>query len=92
MRIFSHGGQRLTARPPRRLLPVASCAGDLKWITILLERPSFALLRTSLGSLLAVTDASGTLTTQQRYLPFGEVRADVGSITQTDFGYREASP
>jgi RHS repeat-associated protein len=40
-----------------------------------------------LGSLLAVTDASGTLTNQQRYLPFGQVRDDVGSITQTDFGY-----
>ena len=24
---------------------------------------------------------------QQRYLPFGQVRTDVGSITQTDFGY-----
>ncbi|MFZ5909215.1 MAG: RHS repeat domain-containing protein [Chloroflexota bacterium] len=40
-----------------------------------------------LGSLLAVTDASGTLTSQQRYLPFGQVRADAGAITQTDFGY-----
>ncbi|MFZ5909209.1 MAG: RHS repeat-associated core domain-containing protein [Chloroflexota bacterium] len=34
-----------------------------------------------------MTDASGTLTTQQRYLPFGEVRTDAGAITQTDFGY-----
>jgi RHS repeat-associated protein len=40
-----------------------------------------------LGSIVAVTNASGTLVSQQRYLPFGEVRTDVGSITQTDFGY-----
>ncbi|MEW6403834.1 MAG: LamG-like jellyroll fold domain-containing protein, partial [Chloroflexota bacterium] len=40
-----------------------------------------------LGSIVAVTDASGTLTSQQRYLPFGEVRTDVGTIGQTDYGY-----
>ena len=40
-----------------------------------------------LGSVLAVLSASGTSTSQQRYLPFGQVREDVGSITQTDFGY-----
>ncbi|MEW6401948.1 MAG: RHS repeat-associated core domain-containing protein [Chloroflexota bacterium] len=40
-----------------------------------------------LGSIVAVTDASGTLTSQQRYLPFGEVRSDVGTISQTDYGY-----
>jgi RHS repeat-associated protein len=36
---------------------------------------------------VAVTDASGSVLSQQRYLPFGGVRADVGNITQTDFGY-----
>src|SRR3990172_11218889 len=35
----------------------------------------------------AVTDASGTLIAEQRYLPFGEERQDVGTIAQTDFGY-----
>ncbi|MEW6405683.1 MAG: hypothetical protein AB1649_28155 [Chloroflexota bacterium] len=40
-----------------------------------------------LGSIVAVTDASGTLTSQQRYLPFGEVRSDVGAIGQTDYGF-----
>ena len=49
-----------------------------------------------LGSVAAVTDASGVLVGEQpwasaqdrRYLPFGRVRADVGTpITQTDFGY-----
>src|SRR3990172_2262470 len=40
-----------------------------------------------LGSVVAVTDDDGTLTSQQRYLPFGAERTDVGSITQTDFGY-----
>lgn len=36
---------------------------------------------------MAVTDASGTLISQQRYLPFGGVREDVGNISQTDYGY-----
>jgi hypothetical protein len=40
-----------------------------------------------LGSIVAVTDASGTLISQQRYLPFGGVREDVGNISQTDYGY-----
>ncbi|MBM3152757.1 MAG: hypothetical protein FJZ96_11260 [Chloroflexi bacterium] len=37
--------------------------------------------------MVAALDSSGNLLSQQRYLPFGEVRADVGTITQTDFGY-----
>ena len=45
------------------------------------------LLTDHLGSIVAVTDASGTLTSQQRYLPFGEVRSDVGSIAETDLAY-----
>jgi len=45
------------------------------------------LLTDHLGSVVAITSASGTLTSQQRYLPFGGARTDVGSITQTDFGY-----
>src|SRR5258706_9534158 len=40
-----------------------------------------------LGSVVAVTNSSGTLTSQQRYLPFGQERADVGTIAQTDYGY-----
>ncbi|HEY9151990.1 MAG TPA: RHS repeat-associated core domain-containing protein [Anaerolineales bacterium] len=36
---------------------------------------------------MAITSASGTLISQQRYLPFGQVRTDVGSITQTDFAF-----
>jgi hypothetical protein len=40
-----------------------------------------------LGSVVTVLNATGGLLSQQRYLPFGEVRRDVGSITQTDFGY-----
>ncbi len=40
-----------------------------------------------LGSVVAVTDSTGTLTSQQRYLPFGGVRSDVNAITQTDYGY-----
>ena len=45
------------------------------------------LLTDHLGSIVAVTDASGTLTSQQRYLPFGEVRTDIGNVTQTDFSF-----
>jgi RHS repeat-associated protein len=50
------------------------------------------LLTDHLGSVVAITNASGTLTSQQRYLPFGQVRTDVppipnSPITQTDFGY-----
>ena len=40
-----------------------------------------------LGSVVAVTDASGALITQQRYLPFGGERTNVGTISQTDYGY-----
>ena len=37
-----------------------------------------------LGSIVAVTDATGALISQQRYMPFGQVRTDVGTVTQTD--------
>jgi RHS repeat-associated protein len=40
-----------------------------------------------LGSVVAITDASGTLTSQQRFLPFGQARTDIGAISQTDLGY-----
>jgi len=41
----------------------------------------------SLSSVIAVLDASGNLLSEQRYLPFGQVRDDVGTITQTDFSF-----
>ena len=34
-----------------------------------------------------MTDASGALLSETRYLPFGEVRDEVGTINQTDYGY-----
>jgi len=40
-----------------------------------------------LGSVAAVVNASGGLISQQRYYPYGGVRSDVGTVTQTDFGY-----
>jgi RHS repeat-associated protein len=40
-----------------------------------------------LGSVVAITNASGALVSQQRYLPFGQVRTDIGTISQTDLGY-----
>jgi RHS repeat-associated protein len=45
------------------------------------------LLTDHLGSVVAITDASGTLTSQQRFLPFGQARTDIGAISQTDLGY-----
>jgi RHS repeat-associated protein len=44
-------------------------------------------LTDQLGSVVAVTDSSGALLSQQRYLPFGQVRTDMGSATQTDLGF-----
>jgi RHS repeat-associated protein len=40
-----------------------------------------------LGSIIGIIDSTTGTLTQQRYLPFGAPRTDVGSITQTDFGY-----
>jgi RHS repeat-associated protein len=42
-----------------------------------------------LGSVIAVTDENGTLVSERRYLPFGQVRTDVGNLSTslTDFGY-----
>ncbi len=42
-----------------------------------------------LGSVVATTDSTGTLTSQQRYLPFGGVRTDVPTtnVPSTDYGY-----
>ncbi|MEW6085796.1 MAG: RHS repeat-associated core domain-containing protein [Chloroflexota bacterium] len=47
------------------------------------------LLTDHLGSTSAVTNQNGTLLSQQRYLPFGEVRTDTNPpyITQTDLTY-----
>jgi len=46
------------------------------------------LLTDHLGSTVAVTNSSGTLTSQQRYLPFGAARTIPNSpILGTDFGY-----
>jgi RHS repeat-associated protein len=42
------------------------------------------LLTDHLGSVVAVTDNLGTLLEDSRYMPFGSVRSDVGSVTQTD--------
>lgn len=47
----------------------------------------YYFLTDHLGSVVGVTDATGTLVSETRYLPFGEVRTDVGSISQTDYGY-----
>jgi RHS repeat-associated protein len=40
-----------------------------------------------LGSVSAILDGSGNLLSEQRYMPFGEIRQEIGTISQTDFGY-----
>ena len=45
------------------------------------------LLTDHLGSVAAVLSEAGTFISEQRYMPFGEVRTEVGTISQTDFGY-----
>jgi RHS repeat-associated protein len=45
------------------------------------------LLGDHLGSVSAVLDETGVLLSSQRFLPFGAVRGDAGTITETDFGY-----
>lgn len=41
-----------------------------------------------LSSASVILSSTGTLVSEQRYLPFGEARTDIGSsITETDFGY-----
>jgi hypothetical protein len=36
---------------------------------------------------VTITNSMGSLISQQRYLPFGQVRMDVGLITQTDLAF-----
>jgi RHS repeat-associated protein len=47
------------------------------------------LLADHLGSVVAATDEDGVLISgsQQRYLPFGGERTNIGTISQTDYGY-----
>jgi RHS repeat-associated protein len=45
------------------------------------------LLSDHLGSVNMLISDTGTMLSEQRYLPFGGVRGDVGSVTETDFGY-----
>jgi len=45
------------------------------------------LLTDHLSSVVAVTDGTGALLSQQRYLPFGGERTNLGTISQTDYGY-----
>jgi hypothetical protein len=42
-----------------------------------------------LDSVITIINASGELVSQQRYLPFGGVRTEAGTISLIDFGYTE---
>jgi RHS repeat-associated protein len=63
-----------------------SCRRYLRWPREAASRRTY-LLTDHLGSVAAITDDEGSLLDQQRYLPFGAERPNVGTITQTDFGY-----
>ncbi len=41
----------------------------------------------NLGSISTILDGSGNLLSEQRYLPFGEIRQEIGTISQTDFSF-----
>ena len=45
------------------------------------------LLTNHLRSVSAITDASGELLGEQRYLPFGGSAAGLDELTETDFSY-----
>ncbi|KAA3644794.1 MAG: hypothetical protein DWQ07_15420 [Chloroflexi bacterium] len=45
------------------------------------------LLTDHLGSVVAVLDDTGTVVSDERYLPFGSSRGDLGGISETDFSY-----
>jgi hypothetical protein len=42
------------------------------------------------GSTIAVADSAGTLLEQTRYMPFGTVRTDVGTLASTDRTYMKS--
>jgi RHS repeat-associated protein len=82
IKYYSFGGQTVAMHDPsagfRQAQPASSGQAGLQYFVT--DHP---------GSIVAVTDASGTLTSQQRYLPFGGVRPNVPSpnAPATDFGY-----
>ena len=50
-------------------------------------RKAYESVDYNLGSISAIVDGSGNLLSEQRYMPFGEVRTEIGTITQTDFSF-----
>ncbi|MBE3088343.1 MAG: transposase [Chloroflexi bacterium] len=60
--------------------------------------PCYACRNPTLGSVSVVLDSGrnmlrpAALFIPEGGMPFGQIRADVSGITQTDFGYRAASP
>jgi RHS repeat-associated protein len=72
--VGSFGGQTVL----RTLTPETGAPGTLSYF-----------LTDHLGSVVAITNDTGTLTSQQRYLPFGGVRqlSNYSTIQQTDYGY-----
>jgi len=65
------------------------CTNGLQYFSSTRLRQSGRRLTDHLGSTVAITDSNGTLTSQQRYLPFGGTRTNVTTPNSpgTDFGY-----
>jgi len=65
------------------------CTSGLQYFPSTRLRQSGRRLTDHLGSTVAITDSNGTLTSQQRYLPFGGTRTNVTTPNSpgTDFGY-----
>jgi len=65
------------------------CTSGLQYFPSTRLRQSGRRLTDHLGSTVATTDSNGTLTSQQRYLPFGGTRTNVTAPNSpgTDFGY-----
>ena len=72
-----------------RVREVLRDANGLQYFPSTRLRQSGRRLTDHLGSTVAITDSNGTLTSQQRYLPFGGTRTNVTSPNSpgTDFGY-----
>jgi RHS repeat-associated protein len=79
---YSFVGQTIATLAPRASAGVRPCTG------VTCSAPTY-FLTDHLGSIVALTDANGTLITQQRYLPFGGQRtlSDYQTTGLTDYGY-----
>ncbi len=88
---FAGGAYEVTAAVPSNTVTSTKKYYSLAGQMVAMEDGSGLkyFLQDHLGSVVAVLGADGNIITgsEQRYLPFGQVRTNKGNITQTDFGY-----